>query len=332
MHLKPKPDNMKKIAGAMCVLLLVAMLVGCAGKSHQPAKEDNTYTYPVEIIQDTIRTDINDQSTLYPISEEFLEHFMEKSQDYKGVKLTLKSDFPDEWGVRCIERLPEGKELWMLQSQSREWIYLAITSGYGTQRILDLMPVAVNIAVEKNDVLETEVWQTIRKEDGAFVISKSYEWVKSLSKATKQDYIADPEKYHRTASYVEQFFINEDGRFEQSEEIDSIPDYDAVIFFYNRNEKPSIWDQNIEQMESYCEEHGILYEEVYQNYNMVVVHDFEEEFVVTTDITPFVNNMPCGMVMMRKNEMPKAVNLGSVEYMQMELKRYFKMNKATTAL
>jgi hypothetical protein len=31
------------------------------------------------------------------------------------------------------------------------------------------------------------------------------------------------------------------------------------------------------------------------------------------------------MVMMRKNETPKAVRFGSYEYMQMELRRYFKL-------
>lgn len=323
---------MKKHIAIVCAFAVALLLASCGNKTHQPSNEDNTYTYPVEIIEDTIQTNVSDNATLYPMSEELLDRFLNKAQDYKGVKVTAQAEFPKEWGVRCIERMPEGKEMWLIQSKSREWLYLAITSGYGTQRILDLMPVAVNVAIEKDDILETEVWQTVRKPDGAFVITKSYEWVKSLSKATKQEFINDPEKYHRTASYVEQFIINEDGRFEQVEEEDSIPDYNAVIFFYNRNEKPAIWDQNIEQMESYCEENNILYEEVYQNYNDVVIHDFEMTFTINTDITPFVSNMSCGMVMMKKNEMPKAINLGSVEYMQMELKRYFKLNRKTAAL
>lgn len=323
---------MRNYISIVCAFAVALLLACCGNKTHQPSSEDNTYTYPVEIIEDTIQTNVSDKATLYPMSEELLGRFLNKVQSYQGVKVTAQVELPEEWGVRCIERMPGGKEMWLIQSKSREWLYLAITSGYGTQRILDLMPVAVNVAVETDDILETEVWQTVRKPDGAFVITKSYEWVKSLSKATKQEFINDPEKYHRTASYVEQFIVNEDGRFEQVEEVDSIPDYDAVIFFYNRNEKPAIWDQNIEQMESYCEENNILYEEVYQNYNDVVIHDFEMTFSINTDITPFVSNMSCGMVMMRKNEMPKAINLGSVEYMQMELKRYFKLNRGTAVL
>ena len=65
--------------------------------------------------------------------------------------------------MRCKERLPEGRELWLLQSQSREWMYLVITSGFGTQRILDLLPVSVNVAIQKQDVLETELWNTYRQ-------------------------------------------------------------------------------------------------------------------------------------------------------------------------
>ena len=110
-----------------------------------------------------------------------------------------------------------------------------------------------------------------------------------------------------------------------SEIVDTLPDYNAVVFFFNPHEKPEMWDETIPMLQSFCEENGILFEEVSGNYNRVTVRDFELTFAMETDITPYIDGTTNGMVMMRKNETPKTINFGSFEYMQMELRRYFKL-------
>ena len=40
---------------------------------------------------------------------------------------------------------------------------------------------------------------------------------------------------------------------------------------------------------------------------------------------PYIGGTECGMVMMSKDETPKTVHFGSFEYMQMELRRFFKI-------
>ena len=279
----------------------------------------------MEVIGDTLVSDVHSQTTLYPLQEEVLEAFLEQSKDFQGKKWTTKVEFPKEWGVECVERLPEGRELWLLRSENREWTYLVTTSGFGTQRILDVLPVAISIANQRDEELETENWQTLRLPDGQFRTSKEYEWIHSVSKATKQDFIRDPEKFHRKTKLVEQFFINDQGRFEKSEIVDTLPDYNAVVFYFNPADKPEMWDATIPQLQAFCEENGILYEEVSGNYNRVTIRDFELTFAMETDITPYIEGVSSGMVMMRKNEIPKTVNFGSMEYMKMEIRRYFKV-------
>ncbi len=313
--------RMKKI-GFLLALICPFILFGCKPKQ-QETTEEKDYNYPITIISDTLKTDLSDKTELYPLSEDFMESFIEKHNDYQGHKITANIPFPEEWGLQCVERLPEGKELWLLQSQSREWMYLVITSGFGTQRILDLMPVALNLANESNDVLETEEWNTIRMSDGSFVVNKNYEWVRSVSNATRQQVLDNPEKYHRESHVTESFIINDMGRFEFVEETDTIPDYNAVVFFYNRNEKPEMWDECVERLQSFCEENNILFEEVYQNYNQVLIQNFNLTFSATVDITPYVGNTYCGMVMMNGEDEPKTINFGSYEYMQMSIRRYF---------
>ena len=307
-------------------LVLAFLLTNChSGRNGQNNNGDESVIYPMEVIRDTLAANVHDQKTLYPLQEDVLENFLEKASDFQGKKWTVKVDFPDKWGVECVERLPEGRELWLLQSENREWMYLVTTSGFGTQRILDVLPVAVSIANQQNENLETEVWQTLRLPDGQFRTTKEYEWIHSVSKATKQDFIRDPEKYHRKSKTVEQFLINDQGRFEMTEIVDTLPDYNAVIFFFNPHEKPEMWDETVPMLQSFCEENGILFEEVSGNYNRMTIRDFELTFALETDITPYIDGTTNGMVMMRKDETPKTINFGSFEYMQMELRRYFKL-------
>ncbi len=317
--------NRKPLTIYIC-LTLVLLLTSCfSRRNNQDETAEEAVIYPMDVIRDTLTADVHRQTTLYPLQEEVLNAFLEKASDFQGRKWTEKVDFPQEWGVECVERLPEGRELWLLRSENREWVYLATTSGFGTQRILDVLPVAVSVANQRNEDLETENWQTLRLPDGQFRTTKEYEWIHSVSKATKQDFISNPEKYHRKTRYVEQFLINEQGRFEKSEIVDTLPDYNAVVFYFNPGDKPEMWDETILHLQAFCEEHGIIYEEVSSGYNRVTVRDYELTFALEADITPYIDPSSSGMVMMRKDETPKAVRFGSYEYMQMELRRYFKL-------
>lgn len=317
--------NRKPLTLYLC-LTLVILLTSCfSRKNGDDENNEENVVYPMEVIGDTLVADVNSQTTLYNLQKEVLDSFLEMAPHFQGKKWTAKCDLPEEWGVECVERLPNGQELWLLRSENYEWAYLATTSGYGTQRILDVLPVAVSVANQRDKELETEIWKTLRLPDGQFRTTKDYEWTHSLEKVTKQEFINDPEKYHRKTRYVEQFLINEQGRFEKSEITDTLPDYNAVVFYFNPGDKPEMWDETAMHLQAFCEENGIIYEEVSGNYDRVTVRDYELTFALETDITPYIDASGAGMVMMRKGETPKAVNFGSYEYMQMELRRYFKL-------
>lgn len=305
-------------------LCLAVVFTSCRPKNQQDAEYDNNdpMTYTTSIIADTIIADIRDQSDLYPVSDDFLEDFMERVSEYEGKHITIATKMPAEWGISCVERLPEGRELWLLRSVDREWAYLVITSGFGTQRILDMVPVAVNLAQQDKDVLETEVWETYRESDGSFIVHKNYEWIKNLDTNATQ---SDINEYQRHSYFVDRYAINDLCRFECTEVNDSVPEYSAVVFFYKENVKPDEWDNVIEMLQAFCEDRNVYYEEVKTGFGDVAVHDFTLNEVTHVDMLPYIQDLPAGMVMFKKGETPKAVRFGSFERMQIEIKRYFKM-------
>ena len=304
-------------------LCLAVVFTSCRPKSQQVEYDSNDpMTYTTSIIADTITADIRDQSDLYPVTDDFLEDFMERVAEYEGKHITINTKMPTEWGISCVERLPEGRELWLLRSVDREWAYLVITSGFGTQRILDMVPVALNLAQQDNDVLETEIWETYRESDGSFIVHKNYEWIKNLDTNATQ---SDINEYQRHSYFVDRYAINDLCRFECTEVNDSVPEYSAVVFFYKENVKPDEWDNVIEMLQAFCEDRSVYYEEVKTGFGDVVVHDFTLNEVTHVDMLPYIQDLPAGMVMFKKGETPKAVRFGSFERMQIEIKRYFKM-------
>jgi len=310
----------------LTVLILVFGGSSCRKQKTPPPTETLTETvdYPITIISNTIATSLSDNAPLYPVSEDFLQEFIRQANDFEGEPIRTKIDFPNEWGVVCIERLPEGRELWMVQSKSREWIYLVITSGLGTQRILDLIPVAVNLAVQNQNVLETEVWTTRRESDGAFVVEKSYEWIKSVVDVTKTEIENDPSAFQKSYFVMDKYYINEMSRFEHVQQQDSA-NYNAVVFYYNKENKPEEWDEYIPILQSYCEEKNIYFEEVYSGYSNILIRDYKMNEVAELDITPYISTSDAGMVMFKNGIEPKNVSFGSNERMKVEIKRYFKL-------
>jgi hypothetical protein len=278
--------------------------------------------YPVGYITQTITTGLLDTAELYPLPDEFLESFLQVHTQYEGTHPTVATEFPDEWGVVLVERLPEGRELNQIQSQNREWIFLVITSGYGNLRILDVLPVAVNLAYQTNEILETEIWTTEREDDGKISVSKKYEWVRSVEKVTQKEYDANPQDYLRSKTTTDKYIINEFCRFERITTED-VPDYSAVVFYY-KGEKPEDNDDDISKLQAFCEDYMILFAEVSHNFDQIELYDYKLNFITVLDITPYTEFQE-GVIFMKKDEKPKTVPFGSYERMKIELKRYFKI-------
>ena len=305
-------------------ILLIFIFISCNTSQQKNTIEVFTepVEYPVGYIAQHITTELSDAKELYPLQEEFLERFLQVHTQYGGTHPTVATDFPDSWGVALVERLPEGRELYQIQSANREWVFLVITSGFGTQRILDVLPVAVNLAHQTEEVLETEVWTTERQPDGTFSVSKKYEWVRSVKNVTQKEYEANPHNFLRSQTITDKYFINNFCRFERIETEDT-PDFSVVIFYY-KNEKPEEWEDVVPVLQAFCEDYEILFAEVHDNFSHLSLFDYKLNFVKELDINPYTDFSE-GVIFMKKGATPKSVPFGSYERLKIEIKRYFRI-------
>jgi hypothetical protein len=305
-------------------LFISFFLLSCTPR--QPVDINKEYAepvvYPVGYIAQNISTSLTDLGELYPLSEEFLESFLQVYNHYEGTHPTVISEFPEEWGIVLVERLPEGRELYQIQSQNREWVFLVITTGYGNLRILDLLPVALNLAYFTDEISEKEIWTTEREIDGIFTVTKKYEWTRSLEKTSRKEYEENPQDFLRSKTITDKYFINSFCRFERIT-TDDVPNY-SVVFFYHKDNKPDEWDEMVSMLQAFCEDYQILTEEVNNNFQQLDLYDYKLNYITTLDISPFLDFQE-GVVFMKKNEKTKTVPFGSYDRLRIEIKRFFKI-------
>jgi len=306
------------------IICLSVFLISCNFSNRsQPVEEESVPAeFPVGYIAQSLSTDLYDTTELFPMPEEFVESFLQKFTQYEGKHPVMTTEFPEEWGVAVVERLPEGRELYQIHSLNREWIFLVITSGYGTHRILDVLPVAANLAHQSKDILETEIWTTEREVDGTFAVTKKYEWKRSLENVTQKEFEENHKDYLRSQTFTDKYRINDFARFEITNTED-VPDYVAVIFYF-KEKKPDDYEDIVSMMQAFCEDYSILFANVDKNFSQVELYDYKLNFITALDITPYMD-LQEGVIFMKKGETPKTVPYGSYERLKIETKRYFRV-------
>lgn len=310
---------MKKLFVYLSLVALLLSVVSCKKKTDQQFDNTIIEEYPAIVITDTLSG--NTSLKLYALKEDFVQRFLSVADDYQGTKVIMRTQFPTEWGLIGVERLPQGRELWLLQSQDREWTYLVITSGSGTQRILDVAPIGVDLARDENKALERELWTWERDDDGSFIVEKNYEWKKSIADATQ----ASASNYVKKNYARDRYIIGDMGRFECFEENlqDTIP-YNVVVLYNAARTDVENWEETTDMLEAFCEDNNIYYAKVNDNFNSVLVQDYTMNDIVTLDITSQMASDSVGMILYQNGKEPKQMKLRSVEYLQMEIRKYFK--------
>jgi hypothetical protein len=305
----------------LSVIVLLLFFVSCSSKKDkldQPVSSADVQ-YPVITITDNYS--MGNELPLYELSKDFVKNLILGGDNYDGTQVTMHVSLPDEWGLIGIERMSQGRELWLVQSKNREWTYLVITSGSGTQRILDAVPIGLDLAKEDSNTLEREEWSWHRDEDGAFIVDKYYEWKKSIAGATT----FETDDYVRTVFAQDKYVINDMGRFDcYPQDIADTLQYKVVVLYRGQQTFAEDWDEKTEYIEAFCEDQKLYYCCVRDNFNHVSVSDYLSNDILTLDITPEITSDSVGMILYQNGKPPKHVNFRGVEYLQMEIQKYFK--------
>jgi hypothetical protein len=93
-----KKNVMNFKVGFFFVALMTILLVSCKRQANTEVEEatPTIVEYPVALIPENIKTNVSDQDSLYPVSEDFLRDFMILFDRYQGTQVTVRMDFPTD--------------------------------------------------------------------------------------------------------------------------------------------------------------------------------------------------------------------------------------------
>lgn len=297
-------------------VLSLGLWVACKDKT-APQNRASVDDYPVMNIVDSMP--VNELS-LHALSEDFIKDFLMQMDNYQGTKRIMDYEIPQKWGLVCLERLPQGRELWLIQSEDREWTYLVTTSGSGTQRVLDLVPIDLNLARFQNKEIEQERWVWHRDEDGAFLVDKYYRWTKSLEDSV----LRDSNDYKKSNYVCDKYIVNDMGRFDCYPNIKTDTSAYRAVICYSGAHPSDEWAETVEYLEAFCEDYQLLFSYVNQSYHHAVIQDYRLNPVDTLDITPYLEKDSVGMLLFENGIIVNHFGNRSMNYLEMEVRKNFK--------
>lgn len=298
------------------VLTLLTAFTSCRKKIEVQQPVTQKVEFPRIMITDSL---LSTQMPLYELSEDFINSFLQKADNFDGTKVVMNIQKPKEWGLVGWEQLPGNNELWLIQSKDREWTYLAITSGAATQRIKDVVPIGLDIATGGNDYNEREVWGCRRDDDGGFIVDKFYELKCDVRDSLQQD---------KTSHALEKYIIGSMGMFECIPQTltDSLQ-CNVVIAYKWPEQEVENWEDVLMEIEPFCEENNIYFASATQGFTAVKVTDYEMNPIATLDLLPLMQSNEAGLILLNNNTSPQHLNFAKADYLKMKISKCFKINK-----
>jgi hypothetical protein len=321
MYLCPsnsKTGDMKGKWSAKTLIVVIfstLLLLGCKDK---PVQSVVSQKRPAECPISTIPTDFSDleaSAKTYPLPDGFFNEFIKYANQYEGTQITIPAQLPQEWSLLYREPLPASQELWLVQSNDKDWIYLLVTAG---QHVRDAVPVAVDLA-STGAIIESEVWTWHRDEDESFIVTKHYE---------KRPDARDTTQQQRNTIAVDRYVVSESGQFQ------CIPQqqcegtlYQAVIFFNMSSEKPDTWYDVESVIVPYCEENNYFFVMVSPStadFHNVAIQDYQGNLVDSVDISQWIENEECGIILIQNGVEPRVESYSdNGKFLQMKIRNYF---------
>ena len=311
--------NCNRSIYALMVVLFSVLLLSCKKNNEQNPDQPGIggSMKPVEACPlSTIPTDFSDieNAKTYPLPSGFFNEFIKYASKYEGTHITITAQIPEEWSLLYREPWAASQELWLVQSNDKNWVYLLVTAG---QHVRDAVPVALDLA-SPGAVIELEKWNWHRGEDGAFLVSKHYE---------KRPDARDTTQRQCKTESLERYVVSETGQFQYTplKQSEGTP-YQAVIFFNMSTDKPDSWYDVEGVIVPYCEDNNYYFVMVSSTDDLhnVVIADYIGNYITTVDISKLVENEDCGIIMIQNGTAPRVESYSdNGNYLQMLIRKYF---------
>lgn len=289
----------------ICAALLLcgALLAAC-----RPKKEE--FPAPVTMLELPCRIICGDQpSDSLPVLPEALQNQLYRYLKHvAGTGIRLKAPLPGQWKIEAgIESPSPDYDIWIVSgsgdAQYKMLLTVTVPERGGEPELVSALLAAYSCAEEQRYRIESEEWCAEMSEDYSVTVHKKYESLHSLGDTTSATH-ANSESTVRDEYRLQLA----EGRFVYQEPVYNEP-YRAVIQFMDTSGSAfsvdSLWVENAMAMQEALEPENVLFMEIFDRFQQVMVTNYEGELVDEVDLSDFLKTYSRGYIILEKGKKPR---------------------------
>ena len=287
-----------------CLLICLAVVVSACGRK----KEETAVNYldlkekklPCNVScstlpEDTVRILNND------LANDLLRYF----KQYEGNKMKIQTSIPEDWGVEYkLTPMSSDFDIWIITNLGDPtYKFLAtVTATSDKPSVIQAIPIAYNVGIEKNNFIESEQWTAIVKNDYTVAVTKIYEKLYSLTDTINVG--------NESVSIKKEdiYIIENDGRITYETPPSFNIDYRAIIQFADTavigNVLDEQWLWNSIEIQGVIEEIDILFCMATTRFDKLSIYNYRGDEVDMVDISSYLSKHNMGYLAVKKGEKP----------------------------
>ena len=262
-----------------------------------------------------------DTANLLPTA--FVNQLFRHINKFEGEQFHILMKTPETWTVEYrLPSLSPDFEIWIVSNTGEAGMKLLATVAIAeTPVVIQALPVAYNIAIEKTNYIESEFWTAEIDNSYNIAVTKKYERLYSITEenaGNKSNAITQTDRYA----------IAPNGKIiHQKPEIFDM-DYNAIVQFADTSiigMLNSDWVQNEMDIQERTEPLNILFVTATADFNRVEIKNYHGETVDIVDISSFTGKYNMGYLALKKGEKPLFIPYASADKCLQKAEGYFNM-------
>ena len=286
----------------------IFVLIGVCAMSCGSRKEDVAENYldlnekklPTTITCSALRED-----TARTLNDDLVNDLLRYFKQYQGNKIKIQTPIPEDWGVECkLTSASPDFDIWIIVNTGEPaYKFLAtVTTSSEMPSIIQAIPVACNVGIEKNNFIESEQWTAVVQEDYKVVVTKIYEKLYSLVDTVNPD--NESVRIRKEDVYT----IENDGRISYEIPPTFDMDYSVIIQFADTaaigNVLDEQWQWNAIGIQEVVEPLNILFTLATTRFDRLSIHNYRGDEMDIIDISSYLNKHNIGYLAVKKGVKP----------------------------
>jgi hypothetical protein len=310
---------MKRFGLLICIAVLA---ISCGNKKGDIPL--NSFDLKEKKLPCTITCSTLSEDTAQILSTGLANDLLRYFKRHEGNKMKIQAPIPEDWGVEYkLIPMSQDFDIWIITNigEPAYKLLATVNTQSETPTIIQAIPVACNLGIEKNNFIESEQWTAVIEDDYKIIVTKVYEKLYSLTDTL--NFGKESVRIKKEDVYI----IENDGKITYEAPPSFDMDYRAIIQFADTaaigNVLDEQWLWNSIEIQEVIEPMDILFIPATTRFDKLSIYNYRGDEMDIIDISSYLNKHNIGYLAIKKGEKPFFIPYSSSKECLQKAFKYF---------